>query len=176
MRSLLSVVVPSSLVCAVINCQAREAAVSTALDGGDDTGWIADVGAADAACDRSCRTDSDCIPVGEGETCNDQCAMGHGRATCDAPDAIATGCTAARALLWCGYDGGEHQNCLSNDLRSCPTPLLHGSCTNQCQASEYAVACGGPGLMAEQGGPPPSCRSVDITPGGVSFYCCPCIM
>ena len=83
---------------------------------------------------------------------------------------------ASRAVLSCPYADGTTQICLSNDT-TCHTGYSDTSgnltCVNKCGASEFGIVCGsvGPGPAVS---PPPGCRSVLLTPGGVAFYCCGC--
>jgi hypothetical protein len=83
-------------------------------------------------------------------------------------------CRAARTLLSCPSAGGT-VTCISNDPARCPmgaTPS-GATCTNQCAAGEYAVACGRPGPTPAPA-PPAGCKDMRPTPGGVIYYCCPC--
>jgi hypothetical protein len=96
--------------------------------------------------------------------------------TCTQPDASVNGCTAARALLSCGQDGGESEICLSDNLVGCPgpQPSWAAPCTDHCGTSEYALACGGIGPTAPTYVPPPACRFAGAVPAGIAYYCCPC--
>jgi hypothetical protein len=95
------------------------------------------------------------------------------------PADVSTGqCVAARALLSCQGSNGSGEGCLSNDPMQCPsqnhTPgVTYSACQDQCNADEYAVACGGPG-PASSVSPPDGCRQLLATPGGVVYVCCPC--
>jgi hypothetical protein len=91
-------------------------------------------------------------------------------------------CTASRFFLAC-HAGDLTQLCTSNAPNACPNSG-GGSCESRCAPNEYAIACGGPpGLPPPPGHPAPpappdnapaGCRSAGITPGGLSFACCPC--
>jgi hypothetical protein len=88
------------------------------------------------------------------------------------PDAAQSQCTAARALVQCDLGGGEGEVGLSDD----PTRCSGGSPgKNQCADDEYGVACGSVGPSQAAAEPPAGCRSKFPTPGGVVFYCCPCM-
>jgi len=96
-----------------------------------------------------------------------------------AADGSATGqCRAARLALSCRGSNGDGLLCLSESPAECPgfnpTPgVTYSDCADQCRPDEYAVACGGPGV-APGPEPPAGCRTVLLTPGGVTFSCCPC--
>jgi hypothetical protein len=94
-------------------------------------------------------------------------------ASLDTPDAGAGACRPAHDLLSCG-----DELCLSNDPTQCPeensvtTPM--SDCHDLCGAQEFAVVCGsvGPGPISD---PPAGCHGELATPGGIVFYCCPCV-
>jgi hypothetical protein len=105
-------------------------------------------------------------------------------ASLDPPDAGSW--TVGRAFLSC-KDGPDFAGCVSDDLTTCPrmNPIPGGTytnCVDQCHSDEYAVATGGPPILEPDGGIgfppqpvlPAACRSVDFTPGGVTYSCCPC--
>jgi hypothetical protein len=98
-------------------------------------------------------------------------------ASLDAADAGTGACRPARAFLSCAADNGTTELCLSNDPTQCPGPNAQPgvtyTCHDQCEANEYGLACGAIGVGLT-GPPPEGCRSVNPTPGGVDFYCCPC--
>jgi hypothetical protein len=79
----------------------------------------------------------------------------------------------------CAVSGGGGEECLTDDPRGCPggsavVDASGTSCVNQCTAIEYAIGCGGSGpTQAPQ--PPVACRAVGVIPGGVQFFCCPCL-
>jgi hypothetical protein len=86
-------------------------------------------------------------------------------------------CLVARASLECPVAGGGSCGCLSEDPKSCSECGASTTCSNRCEAHEYAMACGGPprrdgGSYAEA---PASCRSVAGFPSGSAIYCCPCL-
>jgi hypothetical protein len=86
-------------------------------------------------------------------------------------------CLVARASLECPVAGGGICGCLSEDPKSCSECGASTTCSNRCEAHEYAMACGGPpqrdgGSYAEA---PASCRSVAGFPSGSAIYCCPCL-
>lgn len=88
-------------------------------------------------------------------------------------------CTFGRAFLECTFPGGGGCLCISDApsaCRGCAAP-----CQNRCGDGEYAVSCGGPPLLSEDGGetevyqqPPAGCAAVSGTPAGNVFACCPC--
>jgi hypothetical protein len=83
---------------------------------------------------------------------------------------------AARAVLSCTDAAGAGAVCVTNDA-SCIASGTDMSnpftCVNRCNPTEFGLICGtiGPGPEVT---PPPSCRSVLITPAGIAYYCCPC--
>jgi hypothetical protein len=84
---------------------------------------------------------------------------------------------ASRGALACTNPAGTIQDCLSNEAQ-CPSGYNSSvpgpwTCQNLCAPSEFAIACGsiGPGPDVT---PPPGCRLVLPTPGGIGFYCCGC--
>lgn len=94
-------------------------------------------------------------------------------------DAAASGlCIAARAYVTCTFSNGGGEGCLSDDPTECPGSDPGGgtdpSCEDKCSAAEYGVACGGPGPTSSAQ-PPAGCQSAGTTPGGVEFFCCPCL-
>jgi hypothetical protein len=101
-------------------------------------------------------------------------------ASLDAPDADTTQCVAARTYLSCTFASGIGEDCMSSSATRCPGtgPAVGGAagpatCTNLCNADEYAVGCGGPGPAR----PPPlpsGCRNLPAGPGGGISGCCPC--
>jgi hypothetical protein len=99
------------------------------------------------------------------------CTRAAGLADLDA--AASEQCRAARAYVTCTGEG-----CLSDDPPECPGGDPGGgtdpSCGDKCTAAEYGVACGGPGPTSSAE-PPAGCQSAAITPGGVEFFCCPCL-
>jgi hypothetical protein len=86
----------------------------------------------------------------------------------------------ARYFLQCGPGNDITGLCLSDDPTACQGPNAIPHCTDQCEADEYAVSCGGPPVLDADGSvqptplPPSACRSMGGTPGGNVFYCCPC--
>jgi hypothetical protein len=94
-------------------------------------------------------------------------------AALDPPDVSTTACVAARTYLSCKLPNGGGEDCLSNDPTRCSGGIAGPTCTDLCNANEYAVACGGPGPAQ----PPPlpsGCRSLLAGPGGGISGCCPC--
>jgi len=89
-------------------------------------------------------------------------------------DAAPRQCSAARAYLACQYpDGGGYDyDCMSNDPSTCPA-APGASCTDLCNADEYAVGCGGVG-PAPSPPLPTGCRGLPSGPGGGVVGCCPC--
>jgi hypothetical protein len=92
-------------------------------------------------------------------------------------DAGAGACRPARTLLSC--DGGNVQeDCISNDPAHCPddsaTPGVTYSCHDTCAPNEYGLVCGSIG-GGSSGDPPAGCHDPEPTPGGIVFYCCPCL-
>ena len=99
-------------------------------------------------------------------------------ASLDPADGATGQCGAARMYLACKGSNGGGEECLSNDPAQCPGPnpivgTTFSACTDQCDAGEYAVACGGPGL-GPWPTPPAGCRALPSGPGGGSVACCPC--
>jgi len=95
-------------------------------------------------------------------------------ASLDEADAAAGACHAKRALMSCSLPGNLTEGCLSDDPTQCPGAAdAGGTCTDQCAAEEYGVACGqvGPGPI---GTPPAACRDMGAIPAGIVYYCCPC--
>jgi hypothetical protein len=80
-------------------------------------------------------------------------------------DAAPPQCSAARAYVAC-QDGDL---CMSNDPTTCPG-VPGASCTDMCNANEYAVGCVGP-LAPPL---PAECRGVFSGNGGGAVGCCPC--
>jgi hypothetical protein len=87
-------------------------------------------------------------------------------------DAAPRQCSAARAYVACDYPGGAGEDCMSNDPTTCPG-AAGASCTDLCNADEYAVGCGGVG-PAPSPPIPSGCRGLPSGPGGGSLGCCPC--
>jgi hypothetical protein len=81
-------------------------------------------------------------------------------------------CGAARAALDCEFPNGAGCVCVS-DGTTCEG--CAATCTNKCDANEYAASCGGIGPSGPSADPPAACRLVLPTPGGIAFYCCPCL-
>jgi hypothetical protein len=99
-------------------------------------------------------------------------------ASLDPTDGSTGACVAARTYLACQGSNGDGLDCISNDLTQCPGPNrvvgeTFSACKDECNANEYAVACGGPG-PAPPPAPPSGCRSLPSGPGGGSISCCPC--
>jgi hypothetical protein len=95
-------------------------------------------------------------------------------ASLDDVDAAAGACHAKRALVQCSLPGGLTEGCLSDDLAQCPGSAdAGGTCTDQCAAGEYGVACGQVG-PTPIGTPPAACRDMGAIPAGIVYYCCPC--
>jgi hypothetical protein len=96
----------------------------------------------------------------------------------DDPDAGRGSCHPARFYLGCGSQSGVSEECLSDDPDHCagpePGPGLAFTCHDICGPHEYGAACGsiGPGPISD---PPAGCHGAAPTPGGVVFYCCPCL-
>jgi hypothetical protein len=98
----------------------------------------------------------------------------------DGPGAPRDSCTSKRAYLKCDLPGGVTELCLSDDPTRCPDEGVSGgaaamSCSDQCAADEYAVACGRIGPNVGSAAPPDGCRSLLAGPGGGISYCCPCL-
>jgi hypothetical protein len=103
-------------------------------------------------------------------------------AALDPSDASASGaCRAARALVKCSDVTGGGRICLSDDPATCPdapSPPETTTCQSQCAANEYAASCGsiGPSTRPRsESDPPVGCHMAMATPGGIAFYCCPCL-
>jgi hypothetical protein len=93
------------------------------------------------------------------------------------PDAGKGACRPARALLDC-TSGNIGEECLSDNANHCngdnPIPGATFTCHDTCSPQEYAVACGSIG--GQFGGEPPAgCHDPSATPGGIVFFCCPCL-
>lgn len=88
-------------------------------------------------------------------------------------DAAPRQCSAARAYVACEFTGGGGgTDCMSNDSITCPG-ASGASCTDLCNAKEYAVGCGGVG-PAPSPPLPAGCRGLPSGPGGGVSGCCPC--
>lgn len=112
-----------------------------------------------------------CTETTAGSSTNAACTW---PASLDDADAAAGACHAKRALVQCSLPGGVTEACLSDDPAECPGSAdAGGTCTDQCAAGEYGVACGqvGPGSI---GTPPAACRDMGAIPAGIVYYCCPC--
>jgi hypothetical protein len=99
-------------------------------------------------------------------------------ASLDPADGSMGQCVAARTYLACQGSNGGGEDCLSNNPTLCPGPnpvvgVTFSACKDQCNADEYAVACGGPG-PGQWPAPPAGCRGLPSGPGGGSVSCCPC--
>jgi hypothetical protein len=87
-------------------------------------------------------------------------------------------CHAARALVSCQTPSGAGEICLSDDATACdgPNPFAGTmlTCHDQCAAHEYVAACGGvgPGPVPDA---PAGCTFSGANPGGIAYYCCPCL-
>ena len=99
-------------------------------------------------------------------------------ASFDSADATTGKCRAARVYLSCQGSNGGAMECLSDNPTECPGPnvtpeVSYSECEDQCNADEYAVACGGvgPGPWPR---PPAACRTLPSNPGGGSVSCCTC--
>lgn len=84
-------------------------------------------------------------------------------------------CAGKFYLLGCARDDGSTSICLSDVTNAClDIDETFDSCESRCEAGEYAMACGGVNPMNEYEPAPEACRNAGVTPGGVSYYCCPC--
>jgi hypothetical protein len=86
-------------------------------------------------------------------------------------------CGAARAFIGCEYPNGAGCFCMTDDT-SCKECPAGATCTDQCDANEYAVSCGSigaPDPSITYGDPPATCRFTSANPGGIAYYCCPCL-
>ena len=86
-------------------------------------------------------------------------------------------CGWARAYIDCKYPNGSGCSCMTDDT-SCSGCGAGATCTDECSANEYALACGsiGPGDPSiTYADAPAGCRSLPPNPGGISLYCCPCL-
>src|SRR5262249_11377628 len=99
-------------------------------------------------------------------------------AALDAADAGAGACRPARTLLDCTSPQGVSEVCISDDPTRCTgdNGAVAGpfTCHDTCAPNEYAVSCGkiGVGLTVD---PPTGCHDALASPGGIVFYCCPCL-
>lgn len=92
-----------------------------------------------------------------------------------AQEPTAGQCAGNFYLLACARDDGSSSICLSGVTNACPDiDETFDSCESRCEAGEYAMACGGVNPMNEYESAPEVCRNAGVTPGGVSYYCCPC--
>ncbi|HEX7599742.1 MAG TPA: hypothetical protein VF518_16110 [Polyangia bacterium] len=112
-----------------------------------------------------------CAPAPDGGTSATSAAQlpeCHWPAALDPTDAATAGqCRAARAFVTCQEENGGVLAGLMNDWPGC---------TDDCTDNEYGAACGAVGPSTTPMPDPPSgCRMVAPTPGGVVFYCCPCL-
>jgi hypothetical protein len=104
----------------------------------------------------------------------------HWPASLDAMDAGNNRCTARRHRLKCDAgDAGAFAGCISDDATRCAgleaIPNVTFTCHDECSPGEFGVVCGGIGPLGPSSEPPSlDCRLPAHTPGGISFYCCPC--
>lgn len=122
-----------------------------------------------------------CGPVLDAGATIDAGVAGDAGSSCERPPSMqdaganVVACIVARASLVCPFSGGSC-GCLSEDPTSCPSCGSSSTCSNRCEAHEYAMSCGGPprdgSSYAEA---PASCRSVAGFPSGSATYCCPCL-
>lgn len=92
-------------------------------------------------------------------------------------DAAPGACHAARTFLSCEGSDGSTEECMSDNLESCPDDggqaVKYSSCVDQCRAGEFALSCGSIGGGPREA-PPANCRNLPPNPGGITFACCPC--
>jgi len=106
-----------------------------------------------------------------GKTTLPQCSW---PSSLDASDAAQGQCRAARALVQCDLGGGVTEGGLSDDATRCSGGAAGH---DLCNEDEYGAACGSVGpSQAVADDPPAGCRSKLMTPGGVAFFCCPCVL
>jgi hypothetical protein len=100
--------------------------------------------------------------------CGASPAQCHWPATEEAKDAGSENqCRAARFLATCDLGNGTQSSGLRDTLEGC---------SNNCADNEYGVACGTVGPSSSPTPDPPAgCHAPLHTPGGVSYYCCPCL-
>jgi hypothetical protein len=85
-------------------------------------------------------------------------------------------CGVGRALLDCEFPNGAGCGCVTNNA-TCDG-CAGSTCTDTCDANEYAVSCGGIGPgdpSITYADPPAACRFASANPGGIAYYCCPCL-
>jgi hypothetical protein len=108
-------------------------------------------------------------PAAEGSNATATCTWPANLDSSDA-DADSSACYAQPYLLVCS-GGGLFWACLSDTLRGGGSCASTGQqCQSQCNAGEYAVACG-----PDDAGSMPGCRVITFADGlFVAGYCCPC--
>ncbi len=75
-------------------------------------------------------------------------------------------CRAGRYLASCDLGNGTWSSGLRDEL---------GGCSSNCASNEYGLACGTIGPSSSPAPEPPAgCHTPLYTPGGLTFYCCPC--
>jgi hypothetical protein len=86
-------------------------------------------------------------------------------------DASPGTCSVARANIYCTYPTlGESCGCLTDDATCAGCPA-GATCTDQCNANEYAVSCD---HKVPSAVPPPACRVLELDEDD-AYYCCPCL-
>jgi hypothetical protein len=112
------------------------------------------------------------------EPASDEAASSEPPSACELPpadDAGPSACRIAHDLVRCTRPDGATSICLDRCAED--EGFTPDRCEAQCQAGEYAAACGGVGDMApSNAAPSPACRRAfpPAPGGGLSFYCCPC--
>jgi hypothetical protein len=141
----------------------------------------------DCICDYQLGRDASVGGAGGGTTAENGTTDVDGLRACQWPATLASGdassagqCRAARAFVSCQDSNGGGEVCLSNDPTRCADspqqPGVTTACQNQCAADEYGAACGSPQpSTAAFPEAPAGCRELAPTPGGIVFYCCPCV-
>jgi hypothetical protein len=87
----------------------------------------------------------------------------------------AGACTVERHSLTCNAPSGAGCLCVTDDTTCPECTLANVTCTDGCNANEYALSCGGPPHPEDPtftyASAPVTCRSLGATPAGNAYYC-----
>jgi hypothetical protein len=127
-----------------------------------------------AACGSSTPATVALTEGGAGDA-HDGAAAGHCGHAVGLDDGGPGACHVAKRSLEC-TQGDISCGCVTDGdgCDGCPG----GTCHDLCHADEYALACGGPpnpDASFSYASPPETCRTIDVTPGGSRYLCCPCL-
>lgn len=108
----------------------------------------------------------------------------HRSKSLDDVDSGVRACVVGQAHVQCYFSSGAGYGCLSDDPTTCSIfgPENGATCTNDCEANEYAVSCGGPPKYTSPDGSigfsyqevPEVCKIIVGNPSGNVIACCPC--